>query len=493
MLRFVFFIFLLAPLSAFAADDMSDADRIRNGLAAFNKENYDKAEELLRPIEKRQPSAAYLLRWVDAMQKKKGKTSNDKKKIARLVLEEDNAKLNRLGMIIRASAKGQTNGLAASMEKRRLISSANTKNTASAYKLGLFFQEGIGFPRDFKSAAKYFKIAADNGNAAALNTLGLYHRFGLGVEQSEEKAADYYKKALLKKDMYALYNLADLLNEAKGEKRDVLQAHILADLALNKLNAQKKKEKTKIIAAEHLKSVTRKDLTALQTAYLKKFLPFWLADLISEEYRNGRMYPKKLPLPPANGKIIEKTDFMNRVDTNPDAFKFKNIPPLMPDWIPFDSKSPVNPALKDKKPPAPFADSNEMISALFYREAVPQRIKMTLNTREIALPLMVGDIVTLYAYSDLHETETTLKGGKKNLKNSDYSVSLSTPVGTMDTDSVPLFVPLSKETENNQSWIGQSFIALAPGKAVIRFIPRDKEKGTFEHTVVFIISAAPKL
>ena len=32
------------------------------------------------------------------------------------------------GMIIRASAKGQTNGLAASMEKRRLISSANTKN-----------------------------------------------------------------------------------------------------------------------------------------------------------------------------------------------------------------------------------------------------------------------------------------------------------------------------------------------------------------------------
>lgn len=141
MLRFVFFIFLLAPLSAFAADEMSDADRIRNGLAAFNKENYDKAEELLRPIEKRQPSAAYLLRWVDAMQKKKGKTSNDKKKIARLVLEEDNAKLNRLGMIIRASAKGQTNGLAASMEKRRLISSANTKNTASAYKLGLFFRK----------------------------------------------------------------------------------------------------------------------------------------------------------------------------------------------------------------------------------------------------------------------------------------------------------------------------------------------------------------
>ena len=216
MLRIVFFIFLLAPLSVFAADEMSDADRIRNGLAAFNKENYDKAEELLRPIEKRQPSAAYLLKWVDAMQKKKGKTSNDKKKIARLVLEEDNAKLNRLGMIIRASAKGQTNGLAASMEKRRLISSANTKNTASAYKLGLFFQEGIGFPRDFKSAGKYFKIAADNGNAAALNTLGLYHRFGLGVEQSEEKAVDYYKKALLKKDMYALYNLTDLLNEAKG-------------------------------------------------------------------------------------------------------------------------------------------------------------------------------------------------------------------------------------------------------------------------------------
>ena len=30
---------------------------------SFNKENYDKAEELLRPIEKRQPSAAYLLSW----------------------------------------------------------------------------------------------------------------------------------------------------------------------------------------------------------------------------------------------------------------------------------------------------------------------------------------------------------------------------------------------------------------------------------------------
>lgn len=489
----LFFILLccILPFSAFA--ELSDADRIRQGLAAFNAEDYDKAEELLLPVEKRQPSAAYLLRWVNAAQKKKGKQTNDKKKIARLVLESDNAKLDRLGMIIRASSKGKTTGLAASMEKNRLLSAANAKNTASAYKLGLFYQEGIGFPRDFKSSAKYFQIAADNGNAAALNTLGLYHRFGLGVGQNAEKSVEYYKKALLKKDMYALYNLADMMNDATGEQRDVLQAYILSDMALKKLKAQKKKEKKKIAAAEYLKKITGQDLTPLQTAYLKKFLPFWLSPLISEQYLNGRMYPKKLPLPPRNGKMIEKTAFMSRVNIDPEAYKFKTLPPLMPNWIPFDSKSPSNPSLKGKTPPFPYADSDETIAALYYRQAVPQRIKMTLGTREIALPLTVGDIVTLYAYSPLHETETTLKGGKKNIKNTDYKVLLSTPVGTMDTDSVPLFIPLSEETKNTESWIGQSFIALAPGKAVIRFVPRDDAPDAFGHTAVFIISEAPKL
>lgn len=488
---FLFLLCCILPVSASA--ELSDSDRIRQGLAAFNAKDYDKAEELLLPIEKTQPSAAYLLKWVAAMQKKQGRQTNDKKKIARLVLEGDNAKLDRLGMIIRASAKGRTTGLAAGMEKNRLLSSAKTKNTASAYRLGLFYQEGIGFPRDFGSSAKFFKIAADNGNAAAANTLGLYHRFGLGVERNFEKAREYYEKALLKKDMYALYNLADMLNDASGERRDVLQAHILSDMALQKLKAQKKKEKKKIFAAEYLKKETEKALTPLQKAYLKKFLPFWLSPLISEKYLNGRMYPKKLPLPPRNGQMIEKTAFMSRVNADPEAYKFKTLPPLMPNWIPFDSKSPADPALKGKTPPFPYADSNEMISALYYRQAVPQRIKMTLGTREIALPLIVGDIVTLYAYSPLHETETTLKGGKKNFKNTGYQVLLNTPVGTMDTDSVPLFLPLSDETKETESWVGQAFQALAPGKAVVRFTPRNEAPDAFGHTVVFIISPAPEL
>ncbi len=474
-----------APLSA--------SDRIRQGLAAFNAEDYEKAEELLRPIEKTQPSAQYLLRWVDVMKKKKGYAGDEKKKIAADVLEKSNAKLNKLGMIIRATSDGRTSGLAAEMEKRSLLASAGKKNTAAAYKLGLFFQEGIAFPRNFAASAKYFKIAANNGNAAAMNTLGLYHRFGLGVETNAGKARDFYEKAILKKDTYALYNLADMLNGGDGVGRDVLQAHLLADMAVFKMKSQKKKERKKIIAAEYLKKTTGERLTPLQSAYLQKFVPDKFAPAMSKAFLNGRKHPALLPLPPVNGLPVQDTTFMSRLNTDPDAYKFKKIPPLMPDWVSFDATAESNAELDGKKPPFPFAGTPDALSALYYRQAVPQRIFLTLDKRETALPLMAGDIISLYVYSPLHETEATMKGAHKTMKNTAYEMSFTPVAGVIATDGVLSVKPLSAETEKNEGWIGTSFLAVSAGKAVVRFKSRFEENPAFEHTVVFQVFPAPEL
>jgi TPR repeat protein len=63
------------------------------------------------------------------------------------------------------------------------------------YQLGTMYAGGQGATNDFVAAAKWFRLAADQGLAIAQNNLGGLYFSGRGVPQDFEESAKWYQKA----------------------------------------------------------------------------------------------------------------------------------------------------------------------------------------------------------------------------------------------------------------------------------------------------------
>ena len=103
------------------------------------------------------------------------------------------------------------------------------KNPEAQYKLGMQYYEGKGVDQSDKKAAKYFKLAAeqghedakfnlkliyqkmaDGGDKNAQYNLGLMYEIGQGVKQSDKKAAKYFKLAAEQGHENAKFNLKSI-------------------------------------------------------------------------------------------------------------------------------------------------------------------------------------------------------------------------------------------------------------------------------------------
>ncbi|KAI7849910.1 hypothetical protein BDC45DRAFT_447927 [Circinella umbellata] len=72
---------------------------------------------------------------------------------------------------------------------------ANRELIMSIYELGQAYSHGWGCHKDKKTAAYYFKMAADLGDADAQNETGRCYQEGRGVKKNMKIAAKYYRKA----------------------------------------------------------------------------------------------------------------------------------------------------------------------------------------------------------------------------------------------------------------------------------------------------------
>ena len=66
--------------------------------------------------------------------------------------------------------------------------------------------------QDYNEAAKWYRLAAEQGDANAQYVLGVLYENGLGVEQSNTEAAKWYRKAAEQGDTFAAKRLAKLDN-----------------------------------------------------------------------------------------------------------------------------------------------------------------------------------------------------------------------------------------------------------------------------------------
>jgi TPR repeat protein len=73
---------------------------------------------------------------------------------------------------------------------------ATLGNTEVQFNLGLMYGLGQGVPQDWKEAARWYRLAAEQGNAGAQNMLGILYRDGQGVPQDYKEAMKWYRPAI---------------------------------------------------------------------------------------------------------------------------------------------------------------------------------------------------------------------------------------------------------------------------------------------------------
>lgn len=477
---FAAFLFFGLRLIEPAAAQTVDRDSFEVGIEAFNAGNCKEALRIMKKYEKEQPSAAYIVRTCSLMMPEKKKNTPSYDSFLRELKKGDSSQFDKLGMLKRSDM--EINGISGTKYFTTLQELAKKNDTTALFQTGLLYQEGTGTPKDFTQAARYFENAANNGHPEAMNSAGFYYRFGIGVEKNMKKAKELWQKAVVNKNLFALYNLG----QAALEEEDFITAKILADVAVRSFDPVK--EKKYRMRSESLQKKANQSLSGFHSAYLQKFRPYWMKPLLTEEELKKLRVIETLPFPPK--KMIEKTSFMRFIRKDDFDNRYKTFFPLMPSWVDFEPNSPVNPHLKGKKKLAPCPEKRRVISALYFRPSDPRYIDLTLCSEKSAVPVMVGDILTLSVYTPLHETKASLKGVEMFIDNTPYAFDFQNPEGVIDFNTNTYLLPLSDETKRQEAWLTRSFYIRNPGTAVIRFVPRKGKEGekAFPHSLKIVAS-----
>ena len=93
------------------------------------------------------------------------------------------------------------------------------------------YRKGIGVTQNYKTAEKWFTLAAEQGDAVAQYNLGIMHSFGLGVVPNYQPAIKWYTLAAEQGNALAQYNLGRLYYLGKGVPENLVYAHMWAKQA----------------------------------------------------------------------------------------------------------------------------------------------------------------------------------------------------------------------------------------------------------------------
>ena len=87
-------------------------------------------------------------------------------------------------------------------------------------KLGKYYHDGKGVPKDLDKALYYYTKAAEQGEATAQNNLALMYKNGDGVEMNYALSAKWMKKAAESEDATFCYNMGKYYLDGIGVKKD---------------------------------------------------------------------------------------------------------------------------------------------------------------------------------------------------------------------------------------------------------------------------------
>jgi TPR repeat protein len=68
-------------------------------------------------------------------------------------------------------------------------------NATGMWSIGILYEKGKGFPKDYSEAMKWYKKAADLGLTEAMKAIGDLYKEGKGVPKDLAEAEKWYKMA----------------------------------------------------------------------------------------------------------------------------------------------------------------------------------------------------------------------------------------------------------------------------------------------------------
>lgn len=113
-----------------------------------------------------------------------------------------------------------------------LTDSAERGFLPSQMELGEIFYFGkFDIQADSKQAAKYMKMAAEQGNPSAQNYTGIMYENGIGLEKNPSEAVRWVQKAAAQGEPKALSNLARYYGAGLGVEQSSMRAYVYMVLA----------------------------------------------------------------------------------------------------------------------------------------------------------------------------------------------------------------------------------------------------------------------
>jgi len=97
---------------------------------------------------------------------------------------------------------------------------------------------GQGVLLDEAEAARWYRLAADQGYAGAQNNLGVMYQNGTGVPQDDAEALRLYRLAADQGNARAQNNLGFMYNSGRGIPQDYVEAHMWYNLAAAQLTGE---------------------------------------------------------------------------------------------------------------------------------------------------------------------------------------------------------------------------------------------------------------
>ena len=115
--------------------------------------------------------------------------------------------------------------------------------------LGYLYDEGLGLPRNYTKAYKWYARAALQADETACNNIGFLYYNGNGVRRSKKQAKKWYKLAARAGSIIALSNLGILYEDA-GRLKKAARYYRRAAEAGNKYAAKQLKRLDKKKSAQ---------------------------------------------------------------------------------------------------------------------------------------------------------------------------------------------------------------------------------------------------
>ena len=134
------------------------------------------------------------------------------------------------------------------------------------------YDYGRGVPQDTAEAAKWYRLAANQGDANAQYNLGATYENGRGVPQDYAEAVKWYRLAADQGLALAQYRLGVMYGTGQGVPQDYVQAHKWLNLAAARFAAS---ETEKRDVAAKSRDLMASEMTPSQLAEAQRLAREW--------------------------------------------------------------------------------------------------------------------------------------------------------------------------------------------------------------------------